>query len=77
MSLRERLALPDPERPTGAESHDAPNQAYQELKFYARIHQKNLGAGIFAQTNNHLESIRTTAGKVDSEQSEGFCLPQY
>ncbi len=32
MSLRERLALPDPERPTGAESHDAPNQAYQELK---------------------------------------------
>jgi hypothetical protein len=39
MSLRERLALPDPERPTGAESHDAPNQAYQELKFYAQIHQ--------------------------------------
>ena len=32
MSLRERLALPDPERPTGAESHEAPNQAYQELK---------------------------------------------
>ena len=32
MSLRERLALSDPERPTGAESHDAPNQAYQELK---------------------------------------------
>lgn len=32
MSLRERLALPDPERPNGAESHDAPNQAYQELK---------------------------------------------
>lgn len=39
MSLRERLALPDPERPSGAESHDAPNQAYQELKFYAKIHQ--------------------------------------
>lgn len=39
MSLRERLALSDPERPTGAESHDAPNQAYQELKFYVRIHQ--------------------------------------
>ncbi|MBD8657657.1 CpaF family protein [Oxalobacteraceae sp. CFBP 13730] len=32
MSLRERLALPDPERPTGAESHEAPNHAYQELK---------------------------------------------
>jgi pilus assembly protein CpaF len=32
MSLRERLALPDPERPPGAETHDAPNQAYQELK---------------------------------------------
>ncbi|MEG0082638.1 MAG: hypothetical protein RR775_12160 [Massilia sp.] len=42
MSLRERLALSDPERPTGAESHDAPNQAYQELKFYAQIHQMAL-----------------------------------
>ncbi|MEM8512362.1 pilus assembly protein CpaF [Massilia sp. MP_M2] len=32
MSLREHLALSDPERPSGVESHDAPNQAYQELK---------------------------------------------
>ena len=40
MSLRERLALPDPERPSGAETHDAPNQAYQELKFLVRMCQK-------------------------------------
>jgi len=36
MSLRERLALSGQERiPSGgAELQDAPNQAYQELKFY-------------------------------------------
>jgi hypothetical protein len=37
----------------------------------------NLSTGAFAQTNDHLESIRTTAGEVDSEQSEGTYLPQY
>ena len=40
MSLRERLALSGQERVTsGAEQQDAPNQAYQELKFYDRINQ--------------------------------------
>lgn len=39
MSLRERLALTGQERPGGVELEDAPNQAYQELKFYVRIHQ--------------------------------------
>jgi hypothetical protein len=38
------------------------------MREYART---NLSTGAFAQTNNHLDSIRTTAGEVDSEQSEG------
>jgi uncharacterized Zn-finger protein len=37
----------------------------------------NLSTGAFTRTNNHLESIRTTVGEVDSEQSEETCLPQY
>jgi len=40
MSLRERLAASSPERQTGAAAPEAAIQAYQELKFYVRLHQK-------------------------------------